>query len=1002
MEEKVTFRSKLLKGVCLAFLIASSALSVFAQSEGSTAATITGRVADETERAVGGAHVTVKNLNTNLVRESISNEDGSIFIPQLSPGTYEITIEADGFTKATLRQEILLGTASLCNFVLKVSGKDITVEVVGENKANLNKTEDSINISRQSIESLPINRRDFLDFTLTSSRVVTDRLPAQGVAETSRLSFNAQSARFNNITIDGLSNNDITSGSVRATFSQEAVQEFQIISDTSSAEFGRSLGGIVNIVTRGGGNDYHGSLFLLNRNDKTSARDAFVSFKPPYSQYQFGAVVSGPIKKEKAFFFLGFERLTIRQNNIVTIKDDAIQAVRNIGIPANNGPVPFGIGKTTVLTRVDAQLTPNDTIYGRYNYGGVYDGQYEPFGDRTSETNGATERLRDNSIALNNVYINAGKRLVNETRFLYSRRKQSVIPIVEGPAFGLSTPDGISIFGQNFFTPQIRDERIYQFANITSLERGLNHIKLGIDYNYINAPTNDSLFSFTNSGAGLFSAIDFGALTGMPNLPVLSGIQALDPSSRTPTQRSFLMLLSNIAPVLVPGFPAKVPLADLSLPLIYAQGFGKIDPNAPVTLFSTFVQDDIKLKPNLLIKAGLRYDINRLKFSPDNNGNFSPRLGIAYRPTFTNKLNLRASYGLFFGTPLIGPAVLAGSSQSGNFVFPTFFFPQSILVFAQPNHRIDDINNLPKGVSIVPQEARTFQFDPNTRNSYTQQLSAGFDYLLERKTVVGVSYNYVRGIKLVTARRINPVVRPTGNVITSMITGRVDTTKGDVTEFESAFDSYYHGLTINLVRNFSENFGIFASYTLSKSIDNTFDVRTDTADSPVNPLRPGDERALSIQDVRNRFVLSANLKLNYTKNLLLRDFQIATITTIESGRPYNLTAGVDLNQDGDNGTGDRPAGIGRNTGITPGFSSVDMRLSRSFKFKERYQILGFVEVFNLFNKFNLSKFNTVFPPDAQGNFNLPSQEGGRFTVPKDRYQGAFAPRQMQIGFKISF
>src|SRR5204862_6570263 len=132
------------------------------------------------------------------------------------------------------------------------------IEVIGNQIVSEGKTESSTNIERQRIDNLPINRRNFLDFSLTAARVVADRLPAQGTSATSGLSFNGQSARFNNITIDGLDNNDQRSGTVRSTFSQDAVGEFQVISDGYAAEFGRSLGGIVNIVTKGGSNELHG------------------------------------------------------------------------------------------------------------------------------------------------------------------------------------------------------------------------------------------------------------------------------------------------------------------------------------------------------------------------------------------------------------------------------------------------------------------------------------------------------------------------------------------------------------------------------------------------------------------------------------------------------------------------------------------------------------------------------------------------------------------------
>jgi hypothetical protein len=163
-----------------------------------------------------------------------------------------------------------------------------------------------------------------------------------------------------------------------------------------------------------------------------------------------------------------------------------------------------------------------------------------------------------------------------------------------------------------------------------------------------------------------------------------------------------------------------------------------------------------------------------------------------------------------------------------------------------------------------------------------------------------------------------------------------------------------------------------------------------------------DERGLSNLDVRSRFVLSGLWDLSYTKNRFLTGFQLSTIVTLNSGRPYNLLAGADLNRNGDNPPGDRPAGVGRNVGIKPGFANVDLRLTRTIAFGERYKFQGFVEVFNLFNRVNIDDIDRLFPPDEQGNFQLPPQDGGRYIVTPDRYRSAFAPRQFQFGFRVNF
>jgi hypothetical protein len=996
---KQIFLSSLLAIIIIGFYAPSAARG----QSGSTAASVTGTVTDEQGAIIPGVIVTARSLQTNFTRETQSGEDGSFLITQLPPGTYELTVTAEGFTTKTSRLDLVLGTTTLFNFSMSIGANSEVIVVTASNTVGEEKTESSTNIGRERIDSLPINRRNFMDFSLTSPRVTLDRTPQQGVAASSGVSFNGQPARQNNITIDGLDNNDLGAGAVRSTFSQDAVQEFQVVSDSYSAEFGRALGGVINIVTRGGGNENHGSAFFFNRNDTISARDVFAPFKPPYKQYQFGAALSGPIRKDRAFFFTSFERLSIKQNNFITIGDETVRAANRQGFALRNGPAPFALNTTTFLARADAKLGANDTLYVRYNYGGTFNGAFEPFGGLTGETNSALQMLRDNTIATSNTYISAGLNLVNETRFLYSRRNQDVLTGDPGPQVNIVAPEGLTIFGRGTLTPQPREIRIYQVVDNVTLTRGRNQIKFGADLAYIDAP----LFRVPvfSGGFAFFPPLDFAVALGNPSFPSFTGLQNFDPSLRTPEQRMFLTALAQLLPAAAPGFPKGVPLADLALPAAFAQGFLEKDAagtNTSAKLFSIFFQDDIKLRQNLTLKLGMRYDINRVRFIPNNNGNFSPRVALTYRPERLPKLSAHASYGLFFAAPLFGPATVPADSGLGALKIPVIPFPFSVLFYSLPGHHLPEGEKVPPGVPFIPQLSLEFTLEPNMRASYSQQINTGFNYFLDNNTAFSVIYAFVRGIKIFSQRNINPIVRPIpGDPVGSAITGRVDPTRGDVFEFASVYDSYYHGVTLLINKRLTGRFGFFASYTFSKAIDNFIDIRNELQQS-VDPLNPAGERGLSLQDLRNRFVISGIWKLNYTKNPFLRDFQLSTIISLESGRPYNLLAGVDLNMNGDNPPGDRPARLGRNAGITPGYANVDLRLTRTVAINERYQIQGFIEAFNLFNRVNISEVNTIFPPDAQGNFNLPSKQGGRFSAPRERYRNAFAPRQFQFGFRFTF
>lgn len=969
-----------------------------AQSSGGTTGSLFGTIKDEQGAVIKGATITVKSTQTNIQNTCYSDEQGSYQLLHLRPGSYEVTATVNGFSNQTVNTRLFVGVISVSNIVMTL---DKTRDVIEVNDSIINtpKTESSTNITAEKVEALPINRRNFLDFSLTAARVTPDRLPSQGIANTSGLSFNGQSARQNIINVDGLDNNDFTSGAVRATFSQEAVQEYQIISDGYSAEFGRALGGVVNIITKGGTNEFHGSSFLFIRNEETSAREAFLTTKPPFQQYQFGATFSGPIKKDKAFFFSSFERLSVKQSNVVTISDNTVASIRNVGFSIKNGAIPVAVSSAAGLLRLDLSPTSTDSLNIRFNSSGRYDGAYEPFSGIVAESAGGVQRLTENSLAISNIYTSPKSALVNETRFLYNQRRQDILPLEAGPQVQIVAPEGMVTFGRSIIAPKRLRGKLFQVNNTTSLIKGAHQIKFGAD---LIAISNRSRLNVTASGIVIFAPLDFtslGATTG----GVFSGLEAFDPSLRTAPQRAVLTQLSTILPMVVPGFPKRLDLANLPIPVFFQQGFppDSLVPTKP-KLFATFFQDDIRVTPQLLLKAGVRYDLGRSSFVPPNNGNVSPRLALSYNPKFMPKVRLSASYGLFFS--VIQPEnieIVVPPNSPRNFFMP---FPFSIQAFMQPTRNFPSQAAVPANIPLIPQLTVGPKFQPDIRASYTQQINTGIDYRVSNNIKVELDYTFVRGYKLFRTRDINPITRPVpNNPLASFITGRLDPSMGAIIYFESAADSYYHAFSTSVGGQLFNGFNLLAHYTFAKAIDNFVDFSpTVPAINPINPLTPGRERALSIQDVRNRFVLSGSFQTGKKRNLLWRDSTLSTIMTFESGHPYNLIIGADLDMNGDFPPSDRPLGISRNAGITPGFADIELRLTREFVIGEKLHLQAIVEAFNLFNRVNISQIDNTFLPNSQGQFNLPSQENGRYIVPPDRYRNAFAPRQLQFGFKVLF
>ncbi|MEW6732243.1 MAG: TonB-dependent receptor, partial [Acidobacteriota bacterium] len=745
-------------------------------------------------------------------------------------------------------------------------------------------------------------------------------------------------------------------------------------------------------------------LFFLNRNDELSARDVFAVTKPPFSQYQYGATLSGPIRKDKTLFFTSFERLSVSQNNFVTISDFALAAINRQGFNVQKGVSPFALGNTSLLARVDTKLTQNNSLWVRYNFGGTYNGRFEPFGGLTAATAASVFRADDHNVAVNNTYINAGLNLVNETRYLFNKRDATSKGVIPGPQTLIFAPEGAITFGPSTSSqPLIINEYTNQIVNNTSLLRGRHQIKFGFDF--LENHTTDEAFALPfNNGFSLFGPIDFAALTNTPGFPFFTGLEAFDPTLRSQPQKDFLTFLAGVLPSMLPGFPNGVDLANMPIPTAFIQGFGTgaIDLNSKA--FSAFVQNDIRVRPEFLLKLGIRYDIQRAQDVPKNDGNFSPRIALAYNPKQIPNLNIRAAYGIFFARVLNAFSSGNENNRKGLVKTAVVPLPFSVLPYSRPGHNFPDFTTFPPDLFFDPTLSLVFEFNRNLRNSYSQQAVLGIDYYLNRNTLASINYNYVRGLKLFQERNVNPIVNPDP---TNPFGGRVDPTRGDVIQYASDGDSYYHALTVALERRFTK-INFLAFYTLAKAIDNFFDVRVDLTSGPVNPLNIRAERGLSNQDIRHRFVLSGVWELSYTKNPILRDFQLSSIVTITSGTPFNLLAGVDLNGSGDNPPSDRPliggVPIGRNAGEQPGFASLDLRLSRKITINEKLFFEGFIEGFNFLNRTNISQVDNVFLPDLQGNFNLPPNTGnnGRFIAPRNRYRNAFSPRQLQFGLRFNF
>ncbi|KAF0247456.1 MAG: ferrienterochelin and colicins outer membrane receptor, partial [bacterium] len=597
-------------------------------------------------------------------------------------------------------------------------------------------------------------------------------------------------------------------------------------------------------------------------------------------------------------------------------------------------------------------------------------------------------------------------KIVMETRFLYARRAQIIDSLDPnlGPLINIFSDEGLIFAGRNTLLPQPRLQNIYEIFNSLSVSTNRQNIKFGFDFNFNVAPVDRTALPLVYGGLAIFQAIDFSAATGIPGLPFISALQNFDPSLRTPIQKAFLTTAFGT----IPGFGA---VGNLPLPAAFIQGFGNPFGRVSSNYLSVFAQDDIKVKQNLTLKLGGRYDREGLDEPfPNTSGNhFSPRIAFTWSPLKNNKLSVHGAYGLFYGVTQRG-VILAAKIVDGVRTKTALLILGSpsrpgqgtinqalIKAFAQPGHRFPENGQFPSELGNTNFPVRTFLPDPNYKNAYAHQANFGFDYSVNNNTVLTVSYQLVRGLHLLLSRNINPIIRPDlGDPA-----GRVDINRGDVFSFEGSGDSYYHGISFVLNRRLSNRFAGLITYTYSKALDNFVDFQADREELE-DSLNLRNERSYSANDVPHRFVASGTWDISYSKNVFLKDFLLSAIITINSGRPFNLLAGVDVNRNGDNPPGDRPTGIARNLGVSPNFASFDMRLTRTIRLKDRYQLSLTLEAFNLFNRVNVLGLNRIYLPNLDGSFNLPAKEKGRFIATADRFRDATAARQLQIGVRLSF
>jgi hypothetical protein len=889
--------------ICSLFLVSHIALA----QQTVTSATISGRVADASGAMVTGASLTATNLGTNQKQTAITGYEGRYRFPHLQPGDYSLLVEAQGFDPLTKQLTVTIGQALDVPIKLEVSGVSAQVNITTDVPLiETVRTQVTETIRPAEIDQLPLNGRNYLDLALLIPGVSpTNTGSNQRFAETSAvpgqgISIAGQRNLYNSFVVDGMSANDDAADLTGTYYSEEVISQFQVITSGGIAEFGRASGGVVNIVTKSGTNNWRGNLYGFGRNQRFDARNPLATTRDLLTQAQYGGTIGGPLRRGRTFFFTNFEQTRRNYSAVLTIAASAVTTINNRlnavnyrGPRVQTGLVPAGFDTTNFFARVDHKLNDRNQLSARYSLYHIKADNSRTVGGLNAVSRGSGLDDTDQTAEVSNV-TSPNSRTLNEARVQFTHSILSA-PINDpiGPAVGIS---GVANFGTATSSPLARDINLFEAVDSVSTQRGAHSPKAGVDflYNRVNI-----VFPGAIQGVYTFTSLN-NFLTG----------------AYSTFQQAF-------------GVPSQF----------------QSNPNV-----GFFGQDEWLVRPNFTINAGLRYD---LQFLPSpiqrDTNNFAPRLGLAYAPG-DHKTVIRASYGIYFdriplratsnalqrdGTKYI--VVQFAPAQAGAPVFPNILAIQPTTLSTKP------------GITRI---------DPNIETSYSEQANLQVERELPGEALISVGYIHLRTLHIILSRNVNvPTVAASAGIPNL---GRPDPNWGNIGRFESSGDSYYNGMVVAFNKRATRWASLRASYTLSKTTDDAGNFFFST---PQNSFNVRDDLGRSDNDQRHRLVVSGTLegpRAGKDEGLkrALHGFQLSYIFTYASGLPFNILLGSDRNLDTNNN--DRPIGVGRNTGRGFDFVSFDVRLRRRFRITERVSLDVLAEGFNLFNRSNFGVPNNTF------------------------------------------
>jgi len=992
----------------LAFL--ALAVAGHAQSQ-ITTGVIQGTVADEQGAVLPGVEIEVRNVDTNFTRTLTSGPEGRFVFLQLTPGRYTVTLKLAGF--ATVVQEnvnLSVGQTVTLSPRLKVSAIQETVTVTGIATIDVSRTEVSNTLNETTISTTPILGRKFEDLLTLTPGVSVVQGP-----DGDEITFSGQRGVFNNVSLDGGDYNNgffgEQVGGQRAAIdiTLEAVKEFQVVATGANAEFGRTAGGIINVITKSGTNDLHGSVFHFQRLEALTSNTADGKPLKDFHREQFGGTLGGPIQKDKAFFFLAVEHIneglkrenlsaplgtcpvsapTITANEALIGGNAECQRLALLGFfrtrlgQEEGNPIDHKINNTAALAKIDWVLNPSNSLSLSYNFD-YSKNENQTFDVATygSSANG-TEGPSKINVANLNLFSTISATKLNEFHATYSRelRPRSAVDsnVPADTAMGFATTFR---FGEPFFLQPDIDELIWraQIKDNFSIVTGKHTIKVGGEWLHT---VNDQVFRGFFTGRYLFDSV-----TGFLRYASPAGPGGFGPNTVPCSNGSYVT------------YPTPCPAGSTSggSPLLlYIQESGSGLANVPAPgasnitndEFAAFIQDKWQVRPNLTLNYGLRWDAQMMPATvdprttaygqflsdprfpsdgtiPDQKKQFQPRLGVAWDVKGNGKAVLRANAGLYYARQnmlsQVGSTTANGLQQQTSVrgavtgLTPTGFVP-GIPMPVWPG--ILPVTPVPAGEFPLFTGVRVFAKD--YRNPKITTANVAYEQEVAADWSVYADFTWSKGVYLTRFLNVNrpELGAPFGLQL------------GDVYVATSRGKGLYRGGTLGLRKRFSKGYQLEANYVLSKDMDDDSNERDPFTDRAFDPTDLSKDYALSDRDIRHKFNFFAygELPWGLRGNARIQARSAQPITP--DPRVLN---GVDR---------------GRNSLRKDNkFFSFDWRLMRPFKLGKNSELIPTVEMFNTFN----SK-NNINPLSTPGLFNF------------DGFlrQGVGDPRQVQLAVKVTF